>query len=300
MRSGNPNPISWRVLAGWLAALFLIAVSAVLSSRMVRDQSSSAGQRWKESADRRSLSSEFSRRPALALGFRNFLADMVWLEAVQVAGSRQMTEADYDCLYRLVDTTINLDPKFEMPPLLGGIILGDSAAHAGESLKVLKRGWASHTSDWRYPFYMGYVLYFSVGNPDEAGKMVMQAARIPGSAPYLPLLASRMLSEGRDPNTALVFLSEMMKQETNPARREALEKRIREVIVERDLRLLESAVKEYRRLAGRLPGDLHDLAAFGLIREVPREPNGGRYVMMPDGEVRSDRVSEHLKVFRNK
>lgn len=300
MRSGNPNPISWRVLGGWLAALFLIAVSAVLSSRMVREQSLSLGQRGKGPAARRSLLTEISRRPALSLGFRNFLADLVWLEAVQVAGSRKMTDEEYDRLYRLVDTAINFDPRFEMPPLLGGILLGDSVDHASEGLRILNRGWTNHPSDWRFPFYMGYILYFSNGDPVGGGKMVLDAAHIPKSPPYLPLLASRMLSEGREPETALALLRGMLQQETNPARRDALEKRVREVIVERDLQALERAVGEYRHRFGGLPDNLGTLAAAGIIRQVPVEPNGGRYIMMPDGEVRSDRVTGRMKVFRGR
>jgi hypothetical protein len=211
-----------------------------------------------------------------------------------------MAAGDYDRLYRLADTAINFDPRFEMPPLLGGLILGDSTAHASEALRILNRGWASHPSDWRYPFYMGYILYFSNGDPVGGGKMVLDAARIPGSAPYLPLLASRMLSEGKEPETALALLRGMMRQETNPDRIASLERRIRDVTVERDLQLLERAVGEYRRRSGTLPETLGSMVAAGIIGEIPAEPNGGRYVIMPDGEVRSDRVTGRMKVFRPK
>jgi len=45
---------------------------------------------------------------------------------------------------------------------------------------------------------------------------------------------------------------------------------------------------------------LSDLVLAGLIRTIPEEPNGGRYVLSPDGTVRSNRVTSRLKVFRKR
>jgi hypothetical protein len=283
-----------------MAVLLLFAGSAFVSSRIVEKRPTSAAQAAIKTAARSNLLAEISRRPSFAFGFRNFLADMTWLKAVQVSGALRMSRSDYDELYSLLDTVINFDPKFKIPYYLGGLILGDSPDHAGEALTTLNRGWKKYPEEWRFPFYIGYIRYFSLGDPIEGGKTLLSAALIPGSAPYLPMLASRMLSEGREPETALAFLNAMIGQETNPDRRKVLEKRIREVIVERDIQILERAVEEYRRRTGRLPESFTDLAASGLIRAVPREPNGGRYLMSSDGGIRSDRVGTRMKVFRKR
>jgi hypothetical protein len=107
-----------------------------------------------------------------------------------------------------------------------------------------------------------------------------------------------MLSEGREPGTALAFLAEMERQETNPARREVLKKRISEVIVERDIQSLERAADAFRIRFGEYPDNLSDLVQAGIIRRIPVEPHGGTYILSSGGEVRSDRVKQRLKVFR--
>ena len=56
----------------------------------------------------------------------------------------------------------------------------------------------------------------------------------------------------------------------------------------------------YRSGNGVLPEHLTDLVRAGLIREIPEEPNGGSYLLSPDGTVRSDRVTTRLKVFRKR
>ena len=211
-----------------------------------------------------------------------------------------MTRGDYDRLYLLLSTVNDLDPRFKVPYLLGGIILGDSPNHAQEALQTLARGKKNHPSEWRFPFYIGYIRYFSLGDPIGGGEAMAEASHVPDSAPYLPLLAARMLSEGRKPDTALAVLEAMLRQETDPGRREALMRRVREVIVERDIQMLETAVDEYRRRTGVPPASMDALAGMGLIHGIPKEPNGGRYVMTPDGKVRSDRVAARLKVFRTR
>jgi hypothetical protein len=129
---------------------------------------------------------------------------------------------------------------------------------------------------------------------------LLRAARIPGSPEYFPLLASRMLSEGHRPDTALAFLQKMMERETDPRRKAVLEERIRRVIVERDLQSMEMAVAEYTARLGVPPRRLADLVQSGMLVRIPEEPYGGRYMLSPDGRgVRSDRApKERLKVLR--
>jgi hypothetical protein len=286
------TPSAW-----WIVPLVLLSLSALLSSRILLDRSGarSAGT---GPAREGSLLLEISRRPALAFGFRNFLADVAWLDAVQVAGARRMSGRDYDRLDLLVKIVGNLDPRFAVPYLLGGLVLGNSPAHIGAALATLERGRAHHPEEWLFPFYIGYTKYFSLGDPTGGGRSIEDAARIPHSPRYLPLLASRMLTEGRDPHTALALLEVISGQETDPARMEILQKRIRDVIVERDLQILERAVEEYRSRRSVFPGKLSDLVASGILRALPEEPHGGRYVLTPKGEVRSDRIAHRLKVFR--
>lgn len=283
----------------WTLPVLLLGISALMSSRILLERSRVADV-VRQRAPGESLLLEVSRHPAFAFGFRTFLGDLVWLSAVQVASPMRMTAADTDRLYVLLRTATNFDPRFVVPYILGGLVLGDSPAHAHEALDILSRGASTHPGDWRFPFYIGYTRYFSLGDPLGGAKALEDAARLPGSPAYLPLLASRMFAEGRAPGTALAFLDRMVSEETDPTRLAVLQKRIRAVIVERDIQALEKAVSAYRKRAGTLPGTLADLVRAGLIRRIPDEPNGGRYVLSPDGAVRSTRVTTRLTVFRKK
>ncbi len=279
----------------WGLPLFLIVVSGFFQYGFHHDRLSRPDVQGNRSD---SLLMMISRRPAFALGFRNALSDAVWLQAVQVAGDRNLTRSAYDRLYRLLDAVSNYDSRFLVPYLLGGLILGESRDHAHEALRTLQRGWRSHPHEWRLPFYMGYTWYFILGNPLEGGRLMQEAARLPGSPAYLPRLSARMLVEAKAPDTALSFLREMIAQETDPERRGVLMRRALEVAVERDIQEIERAVERFRSARGKGPGSLHDLLAGGFLHAIPEEPNGGRYYLSADGEVRSDRMKHRLKVYQ--
>jgi hypothetical protein len=282
---------------GWMAAIGLL-VSMGMSWRLLplRDLPDSG----KQVREVPGLLMAVSRRPEFAFGFRNVMADVVWLQAVQVAGNRKLTPTEYDRLYVLLNVEADLDPKFEMPYLLGGLVLGESPQHGREALRVFERGKVTHPADWRFPFYMGFTHYFSLGDAVAGGGAMAEAVRLPGSPAYLPGLASRMLSEAREPEVALSLLVPIVRQESDPARRAVLERRIREVTVERDLQTLERAVETYREKTGAVPADLSALVREGILEGIPSEPDGGRYVIDRGGKVRSDRVAQRLRVFQKK
>jgi hypothetical protein len=283
--------------AAWLLALLFLASSAVLSSSLFARRTGGISPS-REGVPEGNLLLMVSRKPAFSFGFQNFLADLSWLRAVQVAGSHRMAGSDYDKLNLLVHTVNNFDPRFDVPFFLGGLVLGDSPAHVPQAVETLERGWKSHPENWRFPFYLGYLRYFSLGDPVGGGRILEAAAKLPDSPPYLPLLAARMLAEGRQPETALSFLSAMVRQETDPARLAILKRRIREVIVERDVQMLEKAVEEYREKTGALPPGPSALVRAGILESLPVEPNGGRYLLSPEGTVRSSKMPYRLKVFR--
>ena len=286
-----------RGIWGWVAA-FALLVSMGLSWRLLPLRA--LPESGREVRERPGLLSAVSRRPEFAFGFRNVLSDVVWLEAVQVAGNRKMTRWDYDRLYELLDVVANFDPKFEIPYLFGGLVLGESTPHAQKALHVLGRGKEQYPADWRFPFYMGFTHYFSLGDAIAGGRAMAEAARLPGSPAYLPGLASRMLSEAREPEVALGLLAPIVRQESDPARRAVLERRIREVTVERDLQTLERAVETYREKTGAVPESLPDLVREGILEGIPPEPNGGKYILDRGGKVRSDRVAQRLQVFQQR
>jgi hypothetical protein len=93
----------------------------------------------------------------------------------------------------------------------------------------------------------------------------------------VPELAARLYVEGKQPSLALDFLDVMERQTDDAQILAVLERRKAEVILERDLTMLEEAVQGYITRVGRGPETFDALIHAGDLAVLPVEPFGGVY-----------------------
>lgn len=241
-------------------------------------------------------------KPAL-LGYHHLGADLLWLRLIQVIGKKRNSADEYEWMYHALDVITTLDPQYAYAYYAGGVILGDYANRTDLSNRLLEKGANANPDVWNIPFLLGYNYYFLLGDPVKGAEYIMQAARLPDGPTYLPGLATRMTAEAGNPDTALAFLEARLLETHDPEARESLAYRMKEVIIERDVLILESAVEAYRTQHGTLPVTLTDLVAAGALPILPQEPFGGDYrVDRKTGSVSSSTHPERLRTFfkRNK
>lgn len=239
-------------------------------------------------------------KPAL-LGYHHLGADVLWLKLVQVIGKRHNTMEDYEWMAHALDVITTLDPQYAYAYYAGGVILGDLANRPDLANRLLKRGHEENPTVWNIPFLLGYNYYFLLADPDMGAYYTMRAASLPGRPAYLPGLATRMASEAGKPETALAFLEARVRETDDPEMKKFFEIRMKEVIIERDIRMLERAVEEYRKLHGLVPPSLAALVQAGLLAALPLEPFGGKYRYDPmTGTVTSSTHPERLKTFHKR
>ena len=166
------------------------------------------------------------------------------------------------------------------------------------SNRLLEKGADANPEVWNIPFLLGYNYYFLLGDPAKGAEYIMRAASLPDRPAYLPGLATRMAAEAGSPDTALAFLEARLQETQDPEMQEVLAKRMKEVIIERDLRLLERAVEAYRTQHQDPPMALTDLVAAGALPNLPQEPFGGDYRLdFKTGRVFSSTHPERLRTF---
>ena len=233
------------------------------------------------------------------LGYRQLAADLLWLKAIQLFGVRNQTTDGYLRAYHAVDVLTDLDPKFAYAYQVAGTILGVWAKQTRESIAILTKGMRENPNVWQMPFFLGYDYYYELHDPATAARFFRVAATLPGSPAYLPKLAARMTVEAGDPEAALEFLQRFYQQVQDERLREALAQRMKEVVVERDIRFLEEGVRRYQKRFGKLPARLDDLVKHGIIVRIPEEPLGGSYKLrLPEGTVVGTGLRERLRVHR--
>ena len=237
-------------------------------------------------------------RPAL-LGFHHLGADFLWLRIVQVLGEQVVTEKDYEWLYHALDVVTTLDPQYAYIYDAGGTVLAELGNRVELSNQLLQKGFKANPQVWRLPFVLGFNHFFHLQDYVKAGEYMAQAAQIPGRPFYVDILAARLYVEGGSPTLALQYLEAMIQQTTDPQLRGIYTERYKEVLIVRDLQVLDGAVEQYRKVRGSNPQVLADVVTHGFLSSIPDEPFGGEYRLSPQtGAVSSSTHPERLRLYR--
>lgn len=213
-----------------------------------------------------------------SLGYREVVADLLWLQAIQTMGEKRVSKEAGQWIYRALDVVTTLDPKFVRAYEAGGHALCTLVVMPEESNRLLEKGIRHNPQEWRLPFLLGINHYFEFGDNQKAAEAMAMAARIPGAPEVVARLAARLLVSAKSPQQAVELLAKVYEETSDENVKRLLEQRLREAIVERDLSLLEEAIGHFEAQHSQRPVWLEQLVQEGLLREIPQEPFGGRYL----------------------
>jgi hypothetical protein len=234
----------------------------------------------------------------IVLGYNQLVADLLWLKVIQVIGTNGSERADGQWCYQAVDVITTLDPKFDYAYQLGSVFLSVLADRADLAVKLLSKGVVDNPDDWHLYFLLGFDQFYYLGDFKEAADAMAKASLLPGRPDYVPLLASRLYAHAEEPDLALDFLAHMYRLTKNEQVREELLSRMKDVTVERDLKVLNQEVQRFSEQYHRFPINLTELVAAGLLTELPTEPLGGRYYIdSMSHRVKSTKYSGRLQVY---
>lgn len=232
-----------------------------------------------------------------SLGYREFVADLLWLQAIQAMGERKVSPDAGQWLYKLLDVMTTVDPKFVRAYEAGGIALCTLVVLPEESNRLLEKGMFHNPQEWKLPFILGINYAFELGDDAKAAEAIARAARLPGAPDDLARLASNFFVSAKAPQQAVDLLINLYERTPDKSAKVLLGERLKRIMVERDLLLLEQAIERYSQTQFRLPSSLEDLVTNGILRELPTEPNGGKYVYEGrTGNVWSSAITERVRL----
>lgn len=281
----------WLLVSGLLSGLIAASIGALIAAERMRP------------SEVRALELAYLPKgeyiKVAVLGYRQIASDLIWLKAVQYLGEINQTPEGWLWAYHVMDVVTDIDPQFVAVYQAGGTILGVWAQRVQESIMLLEKGVRHNPNVWTLPFFLGYDYFYELHDPVTAAKYFRMASALPGAPAYLPKLAARMTVEAGDPAAALEFLERLYTQTQDERLQEALVQRMKEVIIERDIRFLEEGVRQYRARYKRWPAGLEDLVHKRIITAIPPEPLGGAYVLgSPEGTVKSTALAGRMRVLR--
>lgn len=222
-----------------------------------------------------------------ALEFKGLVANYLFLNVITNAGdelsrNKRITGEMVDYVVDSVATITDLDPKFWDPYLFSSLMLAWNFNAPEKANAILTKAEINLPNDYRPSYFKGFNFYYFLKDNEKAAKYMIKASKLPGSPAYLPYLATRLSVYSAEHRTAAAFLEQMIKTTRNEAIVRQLKMRLESV---NHLILLEKYVIEYKKRFGLFPKHLEDLIVAGFLKEIPKDPHGGKYLIMGNNRV---------------
>lgn len=225
---------------------------------------------------------------ALAPGYNEVLADLIYLWSIQYYGEYDAAERyEYlDHIYRNVIT--ELDPRYTDPYLIGALIMAMEARKPEMAVSLLDKGIEANPDDWLMAFEAGFYCYDTLHDYKRAARYFERALKVPGVHPIVRRLHAEMYNKMGDVKTSLRYWLEIYQTAEDDYVRSVSYRHAHDLRIRLDLQTLSGAVSAFKERYGRLPARLEELAEEGILPRLPKDPEGNAYQYNRNtGEVRS-------------
>lgn len=232
------------------------------------------------------LSSSSLRK--VSLGYKELMADIYWLRALQYFGSKKLTEQDPELLYHYFDIITDLDPKFVNAYRYGGTFLAEpppfGLGDTKKGIELFDKGRKNNPDNHRLPLEEAFVYYFYPKDYEKAAGLFREAAEKPGVSPLRKASLKGMAASAhvRGGNNELSRKIWEILYETSPSegRRDFALRNIEQIDTMTLEEELTESLREYKKRHGRLPSSLEELASSGYVKgQMPEAPVGGGFVI---------------------
>lgn len=192
----------------------------------------------------------------LSLGYKEALADLIWLRAIIFAGAKKNGEKHH-WLARYVSTINHLAPNFRQPYVWGGVVSMYNGKEVDrkmveQAVAIMREGVERFPEDHELLFNLGMVLYRdyeSLGDIDpqnvqrykeEGVKLIRKAAAF-GASPLIRRLAVSLNSKDSDDALEAEFLRRQLLRADDPELQQLLKRKLRELHLGHQVATLEQA-----------------------------------------------------------
>jgi len=235
-----------------------------------------------------------------ALSFKSVLADVYWIRAIQYFAATRLQDqpsGPRDLLFPLLDITTSLDPKFNLAYRFGAVFLTNKyksgSGHPELAIRLLDKGFAENPNKWEYLYDKAFVYYWTYRDPKAAAHWFAEAAKVPGSADWLPGLAAYMLVEGGDRRSSRFLFQQMLQTSEHEYMRKNAEFRLAQLDILDAIDLLNRMLDRYAQVAGTRATTWEPLITGRWLGAIPADPDGKPFAIDSGGRAALDPSSKY-------
>lgn len=226
---------------------------------------------------------------AMSLEYAPLMADIYWTRVVQYYGSKsERREQNLDSLWPLLDLATTLDPNLIPSYRFGSTFLAEARpvglGRPDLAIQLLERGIHENPEQWRLYQDLGNVYYFSLRDNQKASDAYVQGSKVPNAAPWMMLMAARIVERGNTRQTSRLLWSEIYESSQDPAIKENAKTHLLLLRTDDDKEQLNLLIEEFAKKTGHRATSVRDLVDAGMLRGLPADPDGIPYVIGKSGK----------------
>lgn len=221
------------------AAAVLVAVLLVVGAQLLGAHANQTRASWPKSADL-PFAPSAGTAPYVSLGYREVMADLLWIRAIGYVGGDDDRAAGTRAL---VEAIVALDPRFERVYPFTGAALSAIGTEPSQddllaSIRILERGMAEFPDNCKIPLLAGQVYTVELESPDpeqtrrwqlEGAKMLERAVRLKGCPKDVGTFVAHLRSKLGQRDKAVRDLRELIVYTDDPKQRQALIEKLAEL-----------------------------------------------------------------------
>lgn len=226
---------------------------------------------------------------ALSLEFKGIAADYLFLKLTTFAGyklqrNQKLNDEEQESTFLGLEKITDLDPHFWDPYVFAEGVFAWESGMVEKVEPLLLKAAKYKVDDYRPYYFLGFNRFYFLKDAPKAAEYLRLAAVKPGCPDYLKTLAARLSLYGNQTALGIIFLQDLLHETQGGDTRAYLSKRLEAL---QAILTLEKAVLAYYKKLNTKPASVDDLVKEGFISELPKDPYGGKWLIMPNGRVYS-------------
>jgi hypothetical protein len=218
----------------------------------------------------------------MSLEYAPLMADIYWTRVVQYYGNKHVRgQANLELLWPLLDITTTLDPNLVIAYRFGAMFLSQAApTGAGRpdlAVELIRRGIQANPEYWRLYEDLGFVYYFDLKDYQKASEAFLEGSKKPGAQIWMKVMAAKIAAEGESFSTSMFLWKDIYESASDPTIKKNALLHLQLLKVREDCKQLNALADEYEKRNGRRPTRMVELVQAGLLRGLPKDPEGFAY-----------------------
>gem|GEM_PF-3256388 len=228
----------------------------------------------------------------ITFGFNHLMADLLLIDTqFFVADNKNVfTEKRCRMLKYKMDMITKLDPESEYAYIYGGYALPEYCDLMGiaDSNDLLKRGWSALPDNFKMPKMIGFNFVRYSEEPERGAKWLRIASRLPKAPTNLIWVADALVRKNPENYGMLEIQQKIMCDMCETVTDKDQKKHLcTHCAMYGDIVGLNKVANEFEKKEGYRITNIQELADRHYIKYVPKDPSGGKYIVLENGVIDS-------------